>query len=190
MRPSVFIVLGLAIVPSAAAQVTLSAAATADNAFTAYISTDPLANGSSFLSGDSWPTTFTGSTSLPGGGTYYLHVLAQDFGPPAMFIGRFTLDGADATFQNGTQTLVTNTADWRVSNSAFGVGEVAPLDIGPNGSGPWGNFPLMGPDAHFLWHPNGGLTAYFSTTITVVPAPTGALALAGGAMLLTRRRRA
>jgi hypothetical protein len=189
MRLCVPTLLLLAAASSASAQVTLNASMTVDNLFTASISTDPTMEGTSFLSGANWPQTFTGSTTLTDPGTYYLHITAVDQGPPAMFIGLFTLDSVNATFSNGTQSLVTNTADWTVSATGYGDPGVTPLDIGPNGIGPWGNFPGMGPDAHFIWHPNLPLTAYFTAVITVVPAPATFLPLASIGLLALRRRR-
>lgn len=172
---------------SAAGQVTLSAWMTADNAFNASISTDPTAAGSTFLSGTNWPTTYNGSVVLPGPGTYYLQVRAQDAGRPEMLLGRFTLDNALATFGNGTQTLLTGAAHWTVSHTGFGVAPTVPVVYGPNGMSPWGNFPAMG-SAQFIWHPVYQSTVYFTTQITVVPAPTS-LALLGIAALGLRRRR-
>lgn len=189
MRPFVPSLLLLAVSSAASAQVTLNASMTADNAFTAFISTDPSVPGDSFLSGNTWQMTSTGSTVLPTAGTYYLHVTAQDFGPPMMLIGLFTLDDASATFQNGGQSLVTNTTDWTVSATGFADPGVAPADIGPNGTSPWGNFPAMGPDAHFIWHPNLPSTAFFTTVITVVPAPATLTPLAALGLIALRRRR-
>lgn len=172
-----------------AADITLQAATTADNSFTAYLSTSPGTPGTPFLTGNSWGTTFTGSSLLTTPGTYYLQVHAIDQGPPAMFIGRFTLDNAQATFANGTQTLVTNSADWFASTAGFGVGNASPTTLGPNGMGPWGLFPAMD-NGSFVWAPNAeaATETYFWTPITVVPAPGAAAALGAGLMLLRRRR--
>lgn len=176
------------IASSALAENTLLGFATADNGFAASISTSPTLAGTPWFSGDSWPTTFTNSIVLTEAGTYYLHVRAQDFGRPEMFIGRFTLSGPDATFANGTQVLVTNTADWVVSTTGFGVNTTAPTFLGDNGAGPWGSFPSM-PDAAFIWAPqyDQGI-AYFSAQFTIVPAP-GALALGGIGLIAVGRRR-
>lgn len=172
------------------ADVMVNATMTVDNLFTAYISTDDTVAGSQFLSGANWPDTFQGSATISAPGTYYLHIAAVDQGPPAMFIGLFTLAGTGATFSNGTQQLLTGVSDWQVSPTGFGGASTAPVDIGPNGSGPWGNFPLMGA-AHYVWAPNSPLTAFFSATITVTPAPQGAgvLVLAGVLGAARRRRR-
>jgi hypothetical protein len=181
--------LALLAAPLASAQVTLNATMTADNLFTAYVSTSPTLEGTSFLSGANWPQTFQGSTVLTDAGTYYLHIIATDQGAPMMLIGLFTLDSTDATFANGTQSIVTDSVDWSVSDTGLGVGVVAPIDLGANGTSPWGNFALMGPEAHFIWHPNLPATAYFSTTITVVPAPAALVSFASLGLIAMRRRR-
>jgi len=70
-----------------------------------------------------------------------------------------------------------------------------PVDIGPNGAGPWGNFPLMS-GARFIWAATDPTQSFFSTAITpVVAAQTpipGALPLfaaaLGGLGLLARRK--
>jgi hypothetical protein len=187
---SFFVVAAVCVGSSAAlAQVELEARMTVDNLFEAYISTSELAQGSLFLTGNNWTVPVSGTVALPGPGTYYLHVRAQDQGPPAMFIGEFTLNSPLATFENGTQSLLTNTSDWRVSSTGFGVNYVTPSDLGGNGTFPWGMASGISPNARYLWHPAGGTLVFFATTITVVPAP-GALAALGlmGAMGLRRRR--
>lgn len=169
----------------------LSASMTADNSFEASISTSPTAAGTVFLTGNNWPTTSVGSQLVNGPGTYYLHVRAQDFGRPEMFIGRFTLSGIGATFANGTQELVTNISDWVVSTSGFGVETSAPTFLGDNGSGPWGTFAAMGSNADFIWSPqyvNG--IAFFTASFTIVPTPAAATVLGLGGLVAARRRRA
>jgi hypothetical protein len=175
---------------STLADVTLSGVATVDNVFQAFVSTSPTDPGPTpWLTGNNWPTPSSGSIDITAAGTYYLHVFAQDLGRPEMFLGRFTLSSTDGVFSNGTQTLLTNTTDWVVSNVGFGVSTTAPLALGPNGTGPWGLFVDM-PGADFIWAPeyaNG--IAYFSTQFTVVPAPGAAAIVAGGLLMLGRRRR-
>jgi hypothetical protein len=170
------------------ADVTLFADMTVDNAFTAYISTSDNVAGTQFLAGNNWQINATGSTVLTAPGTYYLHVAAVDLGPPAMFIGLFSLTGTGGSFSNGTQLLATEITDWRVSVTGFDGASSVPIDIGPNGTGPWGTFPTM-TGAHFIWAPDAPLTAFFSTTITVVPAPAGTGLLALAAIVGFRRRR-
>ncbi|NUQ68602.1 MAG: hypothetical protein HUU18_10020 [Phycisphaerales bacterium] len=178
-------VVGLA--GSALASVTLNAAITADDYFTAFISTSPTLQGVSFLSAENYFINHFGSAVLPEAGTYYLHVIAGDRGNQRMFIGDFTLDSPDATFLNGTQSLLTNTADWSVSSEGLGLNMVQPV-VQPSGWGAPG--PGISPNASYLWHPQQPTIAYFSTPITVVPAP-GYLAagLLGLATLARRSRR-
>jgi hypothetical protein len=88
-----------------------------------------------------------------------------------MFIGRFELDGPDGVFIEGSSngaTLNTGSAGWVVSTSGFGL-DTAPVRVlGPNGSGPWGNFATIGPAASFIWSPLyiDGI-AYFTAQINV-----------------------
>lgn len=183
----------LVVASSASGQVTLSASMTVDNAFTAYISSSPVVQGTQFLTGNNWTTTYTGSTVINDPGTYYLQIRATDLGRPEMFIGQFNLlnfaPGFSAEFQNASALLLTDATNWRVSNTGFGVNETNVLDIGPNGIGPWGTRPNIPAAARFLWAPQYTSTVYFSTTITVVPAPAtlGVLGLAG--LVASRRRR-
>jgi len=175
---------------SAFGQVTLNAAANVDNQFVAYVSTSPTVAGTGFLSGDTWGVTYTGTYVFPSGGTYYLHVMATDTGRPEMFLGTFSLsnDGG-STFGNGATTLLSNSTDWVVSNTGFGVATIAPLDLGGNGAGPWGFFPGQSPQARYVWAPEYTSTVYFTAVINVVPGPGagGVLGLAG--LALVRRRR-
>jgi len=196
MRASILLAAGTIATFSgvASAQVTLNAFMTADNAFEASLSTTPFAAGpSNFLTGNNWGATYNASFPINMPGTYYLQVLAQDFGDPAAFIGSFGLlnfqPGWSATFSNGTNALYTNTTDWNVSDVDFGVVPVAPVGFGADGVSPWGDRPLIDNAALNIWHPSNANTVYFTTVITVVPTP-GAIALLGmGGLVATRRRR-
>lgn len=168
---------------SAMGQVTLNVLMVADDSFQASISTDPNAAGSVFLSGNGFFNTFTGSTVLPGPGTYYLQVRAEDFGGQRMMIGRFTLDSVLGAFGNGTQTLLSGVPDWTVSETGFGVAPLAPVVVG-NG---WGLYPGLD-SASYIWHPAIPSVAYFTTEIVVVPAPAS-MGLVGLAAFGRRRRR-
>lgn len=181
---------------AALGQATLSARMTADNLFTAYISTDPNSAGTEFLSGNNWPSTSIGSTVITEPGTYYLHVMATDQGRPEMFIADLELGsfgpGWSASFANNAQALLSNAVDWHVSNSGFGQSYVAPLDLGSNasGGGVWGPRPSISGNARFLWAPQYTSTVYFATTLTVVPGPAAAGLLGLGGLMIARRRRA
>lgn len=168
----------------------LNATMTVDNQFTAYLSTSPTMEGTAFMTGTSWPTTYTGLIDINAPGTYYLHVFAEDLGQPAMFIGLFSLSSANATFANGTQSLLTDgsQSDWTASIIGFGGASAGLVDLGPNGTSPWGNFAAMG-NARFMWAAGNPTSVYFSTKITVVPAPGIASVLLAGVTLAARRRR-
>lgn len=180
------------------ADVTLNASIAVDDQFIAYVSTSPTLAGTPFLQGTSWTVTYQGSHTITQTGLYYLHVLADNVnGGPSMFIGEFTLTNFTnnfvANFQNASTTLLTNPNDWQVSSAGFGLGPTTPVDLGPNGSGPWGMRPFIDPNARHLWEGSGGQFAYFTTLIEVtqVPAPAalGLFGLAGVMGGRGRRRR-
>ena len=95
--------------------------------------------------------------------------IARDEGPPAMFIGDFTLSNSNFEFANGTQFLFTNSTNWGVSLSGFGVGYGIPEDLGPNGSAPWGVLDVS-LAARYLWVPSPNFydSHYFSAAIIPV----------------------
>lgn len=167
---------------------TLTANATADNAFQMSISADPLTQGTVFLSGASWNTTYTDSYEFFSPGTFYIHVAAQDFGDPAAFIADMTIDG-DGLFANGSARLITNLTDWTVYTGGFGVGADTLVSRGPDGSSPWGDRSSIGNDALNIWAQSNPDNVYFTAVVRVVPSP-GSLALLAAAGLVARRRRA
>jgi hypothetical protein len=127
----------------------ISGAVTADNAFFAYISTSNSVRGTLVASGNDWGTTFTiPSFALTPGQTYYLQIEAINYGGPGAIIGDFTLSDAGFQFANGSQHLLTNTANWLASfndanaNPAVQQPWVTPTggvtSQGANGVGPWG----------------------------------------------------
>ena len=154
------------------AQTSVDAVMTVDNQFTAYISTDDTVQGDMVGSGADWPTQDQFNAALTPGVTNYLHITATDVGPPAMFIGEFTLSDTGFEFSNGTQSLLTNTTGWQVSLTGFGADYSAPSDLGPNGTAPWGTFDLIDASALFIWYPGtSGNTVYVSTDIISNGAP-------------------
>jgi len=171
----------------------LSFTATADNVFDAYVSTSATTDGTHFVGGSSWPTLQSGNYTLTAGVTQYLHVRAYDQGPPAMFIGKATLDDTQFWFDNATQTAVTGDAGWTVSDVAFGGATESVLDLGANGTSPWGNFTALGPDARFIWGATNatGDPLYFTLKIntTTTPEPSTFAFMALGGLALVRRRR-
>ncbi len=171
------------ITASAMGQVNLSALMVADDTFVASISTDPNAAGSIFLSATNFFLgPFSGSTTLPGPGTYYLQIRAENFGNQRMMSGLFTLDNPLATFANGSSSLLSGISSWTVSDTGFGISPAAPVVV-PNG---WGVYPGL-ESASYIWHSSPASVAYFTAEITVVPAPASLALLS--LFALGRRRR-
>lgn len=180
------------VAPWSAAQATsINASMTVDNAFYAYVSTDDSVRGTLIGSGNNWPSTFSFSSALTAGVTNYLHIAAINYGGPGAFIGQFSLSDTGFKFANGTQSLLTNSTDWRVrwasNNGAVSEqpwvmpnGSDSILNWGPDGTGPWGFRPGISDSAAFIWgnsanstcSANSGFcTVSFSTTIFANSAP-------------------
>ena len=170
----------------------ITADMTVDNYFGAYLSTDDTQKGALIGSGSNWPTTYTFQGTLTSSVTNYLHIEATDVGPPAAFIGDFSLDDTNFAFANGTQTLVTNSAHWSVSRTGFAQDYEMPDQIGLNGVPPWGLHSPISANAYWIWTnmgQDGNTTRYFSTPIIYVPEPVTLSLLAIGGLAVLRRRR-
>lgn len=145
----------------------LSARMTADNLYTVYISTNDNTQGTAFGSGNNWGQVYSHSTNLVAGQTYYLHVLANDVGGPEMMIGDFTVTG-DFKFTNGSQTMSTSAANWKVSSTGWS-GYGSAIDVGGNGISPWGFLSGISSGARYIWrspwNTSGNDVAYFTTPV-------------------------
>lgn len=192
----------------------------ADNAFAFYLSTDNNTLGNyissqSFDYPDSyrWNHTVTNTTALTSapGQDYYLHIVGENDGQQAGFLGSFSLDGSGYKFSNGTTNLVTNTTDWKVTSSqnssitystpsgSYVIPTLTPISYNANGTGPWGYQSAQQPTAEWIWNStpgaNGGNnTVFFSAKITAnSPAPepsTYALMGIGGLLIAFRMKKA
>ena len=189
-------VLAAPLLASAAVGTTLSGNLTVDNSFTAYLSTTDSTLGTQIGSGSAWESTYSVSSVLTPNVTEYLHIVANNVGGPGAFIGSFSLDNSNFAFANGTQTLLTNTTDWKQSATGFGSNYTTPISSGSNGVSPWGAQSGISSNAQWLAYQDGWTTAYFSTTITAVaavPEPeTYAMLLAGLGLIgaAVKRRKA
>ena len=211
MKRAILCLLAVALTVSMAKADTLSGALTADNSFIAYLSTSPTVQGVGIASGTDWGTTYTLTPqALTPGTTYYLQIdghngIFPDYvGPnagPGSIIGSFNLSGSSFQFSNGSQSLLTDAADWTYSYTAFGAAAITPTEWGANGVGPWGTRSGISGSAQWIWDANFDYAAsdlFFETTITPLTSPipepgslfllgSGLLALSG---LVARRRRA
>lgn len=191
---------------------TISGNLTADNAFFAYISTSNSVRGTLVASGNSWGTTFPFSNfALTAGQTYYLQIEAINYGGPGAIIGDFSLSDTGFQFANGTQHLLTNTANWLAiyndSNKSPSTQQpwVTPTggvtSEGLNGVGPWGTRSGISGSAEWIDGTTNGLSACLNCTVdfsTVIianrasapePATFGYLASVLACLAVTRMRR-
>jgi hypothetical protein len=165
----------------------LTGSLTADNEFSAYISSSDSALGTLIATGNNWQQTYSLSTPLTSG-TNYLHIIADNAGGPASggnpdaFIGAFLLSDANYKFANGTQTLLTDTVNWKASDSApssWLAPTGTPINFGTNaGSNIWSNVsggarPGIDGSAQWIWSsPDLTGETFLSTTISAVPEPS------------------
>ena len=189
------------VIPHIAAATSISGVATSDDTFTAYLSTDDSVLGTLYCAqAGLWPTaTSCGAATLTPDVTNFLHIVASDqFGPPSMLIGTFDLSDDGFFFGNGGQSLSTDGSHWVVRETGFGDVNQFPVEIGPNGTAPWGTFAAIDANAQYIWDVASGCdgcTRYFSTPIFAgnstqppdVPEP-GTFTLLGLGIGVTLRR--
>jgi hypothetical protein len=169
-RLALALALGSALAACNAQATTLSGDLTADNAFFAFVSTNPAVLGTPVANsgGGTWTSTFNFSTSLAPGQIYYLQIEAINEGSSGMFVGDFTLSNTDFEFSNGSQYLLTDTTHWsgvfNNTNSAFApqpwvqpTGGVQYYDANGHvpATNPWGPRGGIDLSALFIW-PNDG----------------------------------
>ena len=175
-----------------ASATTLSLSMVADDFFEAYISTDDSVQGTQFAAQtQTWQFgTVTGNVALTPGMTHYLHVRARDvFGAPSMLVGQLGLSDALFEFENQSQSLLTNSTEWKLSLSGFGSGYTTPTIVGQNGQNVWGTQGGISLSALRIWSSQTQGEHYFSVRINPVPEPATMTALVlGGAALIRRRK--
>jgi hypothetical protein len=162
------LILSSVISQTVVAQSSMGITVTVDNTVNVYLSTDDAVLGNLVLGpGTDWTVTDTAIPNLTAGVTNYIHVVGDNTGGPAMFLGEFTLNDSLFEFANGTQSLLTNTSDWLVSSTDFTAPTYAtPTDLGPNGTAPWGSFGSIDATASFIWAASEATTpVYFSAVI-------------------------
>jgi hypothetical protein len=96
--------------------------------FKVYISESDTEIGELISSGNVPTTIYTGTTKLKAGKNYFLHIECNRTGGYAPdFIGKFTLDGKEFKFSNGSNQLLTDLNTVKVSQTGFGKDYVTPV---------------------------------------------------------------
>jgi len=167
----------------------LNSSLTTDNEFYLYISTSDSTIGTLVGHGNNWGATYSYGSLLTAGVANYIHIYSIDWAGPQGLLGTFTLGDANFVFENGINTLNTDTINWDVNTTGFGNAYNAPVSYGSNGIGPWGYHPGISTSAQWIWDPSGTGSyniSYFSAKINPlsVPAPEPSTILLVGAGLL------
>ncbi len=152
---------------------TISGNLTVDNSFSLYISEDDSQLGTLVASGDNWMVAYSFTHTLTPGRTQYIHVKASDVGVVSGFLGSFRLSDNSFAFNNGGQSLLTNTSGWTVYTDRFGGtrGTITLADgffgSAKNGGG-WTRHATIDTNAYWIWTNRGldiNCTRYFSAPI-------------------------
>ena len=176
----------LLICASVANATMLTGTLTVDNSQSVYLSTDDNTQGVLIGTGSNWTVTDSVLGNLIAGTNYYLHVYGENITGPHAFLGDFSLSGTDHVFSNGSNSLLTNTTDWQVSNSGWS-NYTTVTSYGLNGVSPWGTRSGIDSNAEWIWTSGSnvrGATAYFTTAITATTNPQSASAPGIVALLL------
>jgi hypothetical protein len=128
----------------------LSGNLTADNRFDVYLSTDDSVQGLYIGSGSNWRKTYNFSYDLIDGQDYFLHIVAEDQGGIAGFLGQFNLT-SEHLFSNKQTTIYTTPEHWKVSKTGWTNYVNAAKVNGNNGVSPWGTRPSISANATWIW---------------------------------------
>jgi hypothetical protein len=164
----------LMLIAGSSSAAVLTSKMSVDNGYRIYVSTADNVQGTLFGSANDWYTTFTDTTTLAAGQSYFLHIYAYDQGGIAGLLGDFSLTGGGHQFANGQTSMTTNTTNWMGNNTGFGAAYGAVGSLGNDGVSPWGNRPGIVDSATWIWagDANNNDQAYFTTRINAVPEPT------------------
>lgn len=163
------------LMPAASVQATtLSASIWADEPFEVYLSYSEKVPGTRFIEGSGGvEATATAEVELLEGIPQYLHIRVEnlDAGPSAL-IGTLSLSDTDYAFGNsdtlgpGPYALSTNADYWRVSRQGFGGVYEPVVNLGLNGTAPWGTQTDVDPVmSNYIWTDSGSGHHYFSVVI-------------------------
>lgn len=189
---------------------TLTGTMTADNAFSAFLSTNDTALGAQIGSGTYWPQSSSLTPTTLTAGTYYLHIEAINIDSVGGFSAVLNLSDTGYHFANGSQTLTTDPANLAYWSASYNSNTTTPQTwVQPTGgvlqdtSYNWGN---VAGTSNWIWpsdnssSPGGSsqctsCTVEFSvaiTSVSAVPEPaTWALMIFGfmGVGLVAYRRK-
>ena len=141
----------------------------ADEAYTVYLSTSEVADGTLFLEGTGGAEMAqSGEIELVEGVTNYLHVRVKNDNEDACaLIGSFAV-GDGFVFSDNSQTASTllETDLWRMSRVGFGPPYEFIQDLGSNGTSPWGTKEIPGQAPNYIGFGDGPGDYYFSLVIS------------------------
>lgn len=127
---------------------TISIHMTVDDQFQLYIGTSNSQPGRLVGTGNNWSVTYQFQATLTPGVTNFIQVAGINTGGPAGLLGQFKLSDSQFKFANGTDTLLTNAGDWKVSPGIWVTPAQRPMILGVNGQPTiWGTHPLIDPAA-------------------------------------------
>ena len=159
---------------SSFSSLSVSAAITASDAFSVYISQEESGEGTLAGRGKGWSSVHTLNAPLVPGLTNYLHVKCVDnTGPVAAFMADLVLNDESFHFADGSRHLVTSEGAWRVYTDGFGGTEGSVTAVCKNGEGSWSTRFGIDLEANWIWTGRGTDrgTRFFSTPIYYSPVP-------------------